>query len=171
MASLRVCIFMASFLTLPILCYHIEAFLKPALKSAESKILAPILLASPILAFTGLAFAYYFLLPPLLEFLFGFAKAIVEPYYGLEHYINLVLSIMVITALSFQLPVLIIAFAYFSIINSGQLLQAWRYVILGSFVVSALITPTPDPITMSILAAALLILYFVTYLVVRAMGK
>ena len=119
----------------------------------------------------GMAFAYFFTLPSLLEFLLGFGQGLVEARYGLEHFINLELSNLSICGISFQLPIVLISLAQFGIVSSKSLLRLWRYVILGAFVIAAVITPTPDPLTMSILAGALLGLFFLTILILKIMKR
>ena len=137
------------------------------LNTNELGIIKPILRFSPLLFWSGVAFAYFLVLPPLLSFLLGFGQGVIETRYGLEHFINLELSILSVCGITFQLPIILIILSYFHIIHSSQLLSAWRYVILGAFTISAIITPTPDPFTMSILAIALLVLYFATIAVLK----
>lgn len=171
MTSIRVAIFASLVITMPIWFKQLEAFLKPGLKTKELQILGPILVASPILFWLGIAFAYFFTLPPLLKFLLGFGQGLVATSYGLEHFINLELSILSICGISFQLPVVLITLAQFGIVTSKGLISLWRYVILVAFVIAAVITPTPDPMTMSILAFALIALYFLTVLFLSVIAR
>lgn len=166
-SSLKVSVFAGVIASMPIWLGQLEGFLKPGLKDNELRIMKPILRFSPLLFWLGVAFAYYLVLPPLLNFLLGFGQGVIETRYGLEHFINLELSILSICGITFQLPIILIILSYFHIIHSSQLLSAWRYVILGAFTVSAIITPTPDPFTMSILAIALLVLYFSTIAILK----
>jgi sec-independent protein translocase protein TatC len=72
-----------------------------------------------------------------------------------------------ISGISFQIPILIVVLTFFKLVTIKQLLSIWRYVTVGAFVLSAFLTPTPDPFTMSILAFAILGLYFSTVLTVK----
>lgn len=171
MTSIKVSIFSSVVIAMPLLLQQIESFLRPGLKDKELNLLGPILISSPILFWLGMAFAYFFTLPSLLEFLLGFGQGLVEARYGLEHFINLELSILSICGISFQLPIVLISLAQFGIVSSKSLLRLWRYVILGAFVIAAVITPTPDPLTMSILAGALLGLFFLTILILKIMKR
>jgi sec-independent protein translocase protein TatC len=168
-SSLKVSVFAGVIISMPIWLGQLEEFIRPGLKDNELGIIKPILRFSPLLFWLGVAFAYYLVLPPLLSFLLGFGQGVIETRYGLEHFINLELSILSICGITFQLPIILIILCYFRILHSSQLLSAWRYVILGAFTISAVITPTPDPFTMSILAGALLVLYFLTIAVLRVM--
>ncbi len=166
-SSLKVSVFLGVIISMPVWLGQLEGFLRPGLKDNELGIIKPILRFSPLLFWLGVAFAYYLVLPPLLSFLLGFGQGVIETRYGLEHFINLELSILSICGITFQLPIILIILSCFHIIHSSQLLSAWRYVIVGAFTISAIITPTPDPFTMSILAMALLVLYFSTIAVLK----
>ena len=168
MTSIKVSLFTAIALSMPIWLQQLDAFIKPGLKEKEAKVIRPILVFSPLLFWLGLVFAYYLALPPLLDFLLGFGEGVVESNYGLEHFINLELSIMSLCGISFQLPIILICLAQFGIVTAQSLLSIWRYVVLGAFVIAAIITPTPDPLTMTLLASALLGLYFTTVVILLA---
>lgn len=171
MSSLKVSVYLGLVIAMPIIFNQISLFLKPGLKEKENKILGPIFWGSPLLFLAGIIFAYYFVLPPLLEFLLGFRTGVVETRYGLEHFLNLELSILGLCGLAFQVPVFLITISMFNLIKSSQLFSIWRYVILGSFILAAVLTPTPDPLTMSIVASALLVLYFGTVFILKFLKK
>lgn len=160
--SFKVSVFIGLVVSLPIIINQVAIFINPGLKDNERRIIGPILWLAPILFFVGIIFAYYLVLPPLLEFLLGFRTGVVETRYGLEHFINLEISILGLCGICFQLPIILITLVFFKILSTTQLLAMWRYVVLGAFIIAAVLTPTPDPLTMSILAVALLGLYFGT---------
>lgn len=171
MVSLKVAVYFGLCLALPVLLWQLYLFVKPGLKEEENKIIQPLVLISPVLFWLGQIFAYFLVMPPLVEFLFGFRKNLVETSYSLEHFLNLELSIISVCGISFLLPMLIFILGQFGLVSSKQLFAAWRYVVLGAFVVSAVITPTPDPFTMSILAFALLSLYFLTVIILKGLCR
>ncbi len=166
-SSLKVAVFTGVIGSMPVWLRELNLFIAPGLRPEEARIVRPILFYSPLLFWSGVIFAYYLVLPPLLSFLLGFGQEAVETRYGLEHFINLELSILSICGITFLMPIILVVLSYFHIIHSRQLLSVWRYVIVGAFAVSAVITPTPDPFTMTILAGALLLLYFGTVLVLK----
>lgn len=170
-SSLKVATSGGLVISLPILLHQTYLFLKPGLKDNERKILVPLLWASPILFLISMAFTYYAVLPPLLKFLLNFREGIVETRYGLEHFLNLEMSILILCGLCFQLPIILIVLSYCKIINSRRLLRLWRYAVLTAFIIAAILTPTPDPFTMSILAGAILALYFGTVTLLRFIEK
>jgi sec-independent protein translocase protein TatC len=159
-SSLKVSIYAGLILSSPILLKQLGLFLQPALKDKEQKILNPIINLAPILFCSGIAFAYFFILPALLKFFLGFHQDLVEQLYGLEHLLNLELAILMISGLSFELPIAILSLGYLGLINKSILLKHWRYAVMIALCLAAILTPTPDPISMSVLGLALLFLYF-----------
>ena len=171
LSTLKVSVFVGIVTSMPVWLKQLESFLGPGLKEKEIKVVKPLLTYSPILFWAGMVFAYYLVLPPLLKFLLGFKQDVVETRYGLEHFLNLELSIITICGICFQLPIVLIALGHFGVVTSDGLLKIWRYVVLIAFVISAIITPTPDPLTMSIIALALLSIYFGTFFVLKILRK
>jgi len=163
-SSFKIAAFTSLIFSSPVISLQLFSFLKPGLKQNEYKIIKIISYSVPVLLFSGVLFAYYCILPPLLSFLLGFNSEVIESRYGIEHFINLCISILMISGVCFQIPVLIITLAACKLITVKQLLAAWRYVTVLAFTGAALLTPTPDPFTMSILALAILGLYFGTAL-------
>lgn len=168
-STLKVSGFSGLIISSPVICWQLFSFIEPGLKVKERKILRIIFVGIPVLLLAGVLFAYYFILPPLLSFLLGFNSSVIESRYGIEHFVDLCLSLSLISALSFQIPIFLIVLAAFKLVNSKQLLAIWRYVIIGAFTASAFLTPTPDPITMSLLALAILTLYFSTILLIKVL--
>jgi sec-independent protein translocase protein TatC len=166
MISLKISLLCGLVLSSPLIFHQIARFIEPGLKPHEKKILA-IFWISPLLFIAGFIFAYYFVLPPLFAFLLNFRQGVVESLYSLEYFTNLSISILVLCALSFQMPVLLISLGFLGLLDSRLLLKPWRYIIIGAFTLSAILTPTPDPFTMSILAASILALYFTTALILK----
>jgi sec-independent protein translocase protein TatC len=154
---------------MPLLFKQIELFIKPGLKANEYKLLSPILSFSPYLFWLGIVFAYFLVAPPVINFLWGFNQDLIANNFSIQEFVNLVISLLTITGISFQLPVLVLSLGFCKIVTSKDLIKIWRYVVIGAFVIAAIITPTPDPLTMSILAAAILALYFVSVLILKLM--
>lgn len=169
--TLKLVSFFAIVLSMPVWLWQIKAFLEPGLKEQERKILGPVVNFATPLFWSGMVFGYFLILPPLLDFLLGFGSKIVEPSYSLDYYLSLVISLLSICGISFQIPIILISLAQLGLVNSSSLIKPWRYVMVGAFVIAAIITPTPDPFTMSILAAALLGLYFITLLLMKLLNK
>lgn len=171
LSSLKVSVISGLVLALPVLLQQLYVFLAPGLEEREQKITASVFVMTPFFLYAGMAFSYFFILPPLLEFLLGFRTGVVESRYGLEHFLNLSSSLLVLTGIAFELPVLLFVLGLSGLVSSKMLLSAWRYVVMFAFITAAILTPTPDPFTMSILALALLALYFFSILVLKILRK
>ncbi len=171
LSSVKISVIAALIVTLPLILHQVAEFIKPALKDNEAHAILPVFWLSPLFFYMGLVFAYYLVLPPLLGFLFGFNSNIVESRYGLESYLDLATSMLIICGAVFQLPVVMLVLGLCNLVTSRALLSIWRHVILIAFIAAAVLTPTPDPITMSIVAGALLGLYFVTAGILKVFGK
>lgn len=171
LTSLKVAGFFGLIFSMPIWLWQLQAFLMPGLKTEEKKIISSIVNFSPLLFYLGIIFAYFALLPSVLEFLISYGSKVVETSFSLDYYLSLVISILAICGISFQIPIILITLGQLGLVNSNTLMKPWRYVILFAFLIAAILTPTPDPFTMSILAFALLMLYFITLLVLRMLRK
>src|SRR5437667_379530 len=106
------------------------------------------------------AFAYYVALPPALGFLLNFQNDIAEPQIRLGSYFDFVLRLLFWTGVAFQTPLIVMFLARLRIVTARRLIGWWRFAIVGAFVVAAVVTPTPDPVTCTIVALPLIGLYF-----------
>lgn len=155
----------------PLILFEAARFVAPGLTRKERRILAPVVIGSPLLFVCGGFFAYFCLLPPMLHFFGNFSVGVSPIHQRLDFYISLVSSIMLYMGLCFQIPIVIFALAMAGIVNSGMLLKVWRYAIFGSSVLAALITPDPTAMSMLIVMAALVGLYFLSVLILKCFGK
>ena len=160
--SLRAALFGGIISASPIIIWQLGSFILPGLTKKEKKIALPILTGAPFLFFTGVVFAYFFVVPSMLNFLFGFGKDIISTSISIESFISFTLMIMAICGCVFLLPIIILALANVGIVNSKILISQWRYAILASVIFGAVLTPTPDPFNMSIVGGILLVLYFIS---------
>jgi sec-independent protein translocase protein TatC len=103
---------------------------------------------------------------------FGVFSAGVAPInQRLDFYISLVSSILLYMGLCFQLPIIIFALSFTGLVNSTMLIKIWRYAILGASLLAAVITPDPTAISMLIVMAALVGLYFLSVLLLKLFGR
>ena len=108
----------------------------------------------------GLLFAYFALIPAALNFFISYGADVVEQAWSIERYFEFVLLLMFSTGLAFQIPVIQIILGLLNIVSSEKMISIWRFVILAAVVLGAIITPSTDPLTQSLLATAVLGLYF-----------
>jgi sec-independent protein translocase protein TatC len=144
----------------PFIISQLILFLLPGLTKKETKIVLPLLISSLILFGFGLAFSYYTLIPAALNFFLNYSEEVLEPFWSFDQYFEFILVLFYSTGLAFQIPILQILLGLLNIISPKQMLDAWRYVILLSTVLGAILTPSTDPLTQLLLSLAILLLYF-----------
>jgi len=144
----------------PFMIGQLILFLLPGLTKKETKIILPLLLSSLILFGLGLAFSYYTLIPAALNFFLNYSEEVLEPFWSFDQYFEFILVLFYSTGLAFQIPILQILIGLLNIVSPKQMLGAWRYVILLSTILGAILTPSTDPLTQSLLSVAILLLYF-----------
>ena len=144
----------------PFVIGQLILFLLPGLTKKETKIILPLLLSSLILFGLGLAFSYYTLIPAALNFFLNYSEEVLEPFWSFDQYFEFILVLFYSTGLAFQIPIIQILIGLLNIVSPQQMLSAWRYVILVSTVLGAILTPSTDPLTQLLLSFAILLLYF-----------
>lgn len=169
--SLRVAIFCGLGTTSPIIIWQLGSFILPGLTTKEKKATILILSFAPILFGLGSVFAYYFVAPSMLKFLFGFGAGVIPSSISIENFISFTLMIMAICGFTFLLPVVIFALANVGIVDSKVLINKWRHAILLSLILGAVLTPTPDPFNMGLVSGILVTLYFLSWGILRVVGK
>ncbi len=150
---------MAAFLvSLPHTLYQVWAFVAPALYQNEKRLITPLVLSSFILFFVGMAFAYYLVFPVIFQFLASVTPVGVNMATDIDKYLSFILGMFVAFGTTFEVPVVVVLLARMGIVDTAQLKLARPYVIVGAFVIAAIITP-PDVISQILLAVPLIILY------------
>lgn len=144
----------------PFIVYQILLFILPGLTRRERRFIGPIVMGSTVLFVLGLAFAYFALVPAALQFFIRYGADVVEQSWSIERYFQFVLLLLFSSGLAFQIPIIQLLLGFLGIVSSGQMLSGWRYVVLGSAVLGAILTPSTDPLTQSLLGGAVLGLYF-----------
>ncbi len=161
-AVFKVALLFGFILALPLITYEILAFILPALKSNEKKILFSFLPLFILFFLCGAAFTYYILLPAAIPFLVSFMgiKTEVRPANYISFSTNLIFWVGVI----FELPLFIYMLARIGVLTSAMLMKNWRQAIVICTILAAVITPTVDPINMTLLMVPLILLFFLSVL-------
>ncbi len=146
-------------------------FVAPGLTKKEKQIITPALIGGPILFVCGTAFAYYFLLPPMLHFFTSFGAGVTVINQRLDFYISLVSSILLYMGLCFQLPIVLFALSFTGLVDSDKLIKFWRYAVFGASVVALVITPDPTAFSMFMVMGALIGLYAITVVLLKLFGR
>ena len=155
----------------PFILYQIVQFVLPGLTRRERRLLAPVVLGSSVLFFAGLGFAYIALVPAALNFFISYGGDVVEQSWSIDRYFEFVLLLMFSTGLAFQIPIVQLILGFLGIVSSDMMAGGWSYVVLGAVVMGAILTPSTDPLTQSLLAGAVLGLYFGGVGMVKLIGK
>ncbi|MBD1832685.1 twin-arginine translocase subunit TatC [Cyanobacteria bacterium FACHB-472] len=155
----------------PFILYQIIQFVLPGLTRRESRLIGPVVLGSSFLFVTGLFFAYVALIPAALNFFISYGADVVEQLWSIDKYFEFVLLLMFSTGLAFQIPIIQLLLGFLGIVSSAQMFSGWRLVILGATVLGAVLTPSTDPLTQSLLAGAVLGLYFGGIGLVKLLGR
>jgi sec-independent protein translocase protein TatC len=157
-------------LALPFLLYQLYAYVLPAFSDSERRLVLPILLASPLLFLTGLAFAYFVVMPAAVGFLLDFNASQFNVQVRARDYYSFFSMTMLAGGIVFQMPLAILAVTRLGIVSVGQLKSNRRYAYLGIAVLAAAL-PGVDPVTMLIEMVPLLALYELSILIARAFGR
>ncbi len=144
----------------PVVFYQVWLFIAPGLYRHERRAISVFLFFSIFLFLTGIAFAYFIILPYLIKFIIGF-QGDIRPFFSINEYFDMVCVVFVGLGLIFELPVLIFFLALFGIVTPQFLWKNIRYAILIITIIAAVVTPTPDALTMLVFMAPMLLLYFI----------
>lgn len=148
----------AVLLVLPVLLYQAYAFVVPAFKPSERRLVAPLLLMVPILFIGGVAFCYFVVLTPALDFLLSFNASEFNTQLRASDYYDFATMTMIAMGLGFQVPVGILTLTRLGVVNVDTLRRNRRYAVLAIAVIAALL-PTLDPVTLFLEMVPLLLLY------------
>ncbi len=168
-AFMRISLLSGLVLAMPFIVYEVLAFIMPGLKPRERKWIWLVIPTATLFFAGGVAFAYFVMLPTALPFLLSFMGIETSPRPG--NYFGFVLNLMFWVGVSFEMPLVVFVLARLGIVNVRGLLKQWRVAVIASAVLSALITPTPDPVNMGLMMIPLLGLYLLSILFAVFAGR
>ncbi len=161
------CLSFGILVALPCIMYQILAFLRPLLPHANRANMFWYPVCSIVLAGLGVSFAYFISLPAALHFLTNIGGGSgIQSLITTDSYFKFALTYLIGFAILFQLPLLLIIINRITPLKPGKLMKAQRYVILGSFIVAAVLTPTPDPFNQALMAGPIIALYQLSIILV-----
>ncbi|MDP2760468.1 MAG: twin-arginine translocase subunit TatC, partial [Sideroxyarcus sp.] len=150
---------MAAFLlALPYVLLQIWRFVAPGLYANEKRFLLPMILASMVLFIAGMGFAYFVVFPAVFGFVIASAPQGVAVMTDIDKYLSFALGMFLAFGVSFQVPIIVVVLAHLGMVTPAKLREARPYVIVGVFVVGAILTP-PDVISQFLLAVPMWLLY------------
>lgn len=160
----------AVFVSMPYILYHLWAFVAPALYSHEKRLVLPLLVGSIVLFYCGVSFAYFVVSPLMFEFFFTTTPEGVSMMTDISSYLDFVLTIFFAFGLAFEVPIATILLVWTGMITPEGLADKRPYVVVGIFLVAAILTP-PDPLSQTLLAVPMWLLFELGLIFSRAFVK
>lgn len=157
--------------TAPIAIYHLYKFVSPALPAHMSRLSVRMMLVSTLLLALGVSFGYYVAIPAALQFLTTFGGDFVTANLTADSYLSFVVAYLLGLGLLFQLPLLLVLWNWIQPFKPGGLLGTQRFVLVGSFIAAAMITPTPDALNQCLIAIPIIAIYQLGVVAVFFMNK
>ena len=152
---------------LPVVFWQIWRFFLPALTPKERMVLGIVVPTSVLLFFGGLAFSFFLVLPAGIHFFLGFGNDELQALFSVDKYFDFVIMFVMPFGFIFELPLVITILGKMGLVTSAFLKKYQRIIIFLSFVAGAIITPTPDVFTQSMIALPIIVLYEIGYFIVR----
>lgn len=158
----RVGFTMGAALALPMIIYQVIAFMSPGLYPHEKRAIILTLPGVLVLFLIGAAFAYFFLLPAAVSFLQNFLGSVISQDWSIDRYIAFVTRLVFWIGVAFETPLVVAMLARTGLVSGPQLLGYWRQALIIVAIAAAAITPTVDPVNMTLVMGPLIILYGVS---------
>ena len=169
MVPMKVTALAAFMVALPYVLYQAWAFVAPGLYEHERKFAIPLVFGSTVLFLLGVAFCYYFVFGRVFAFIHDWAPKSITPAPDIEAYFGFVITMFIAFGITFEIPIVVILLVRMGVVSIEKLREARPYVIVGAFVVAAVITP-PDVLSQFMLAVPMCILYEAGIILARFVG-
>jgi sec-independent protein translocase protein TatC len=158
---IKISLVCGAILASPFILFQVWLFIAPGLYRNEKRWILPFMSATVGLFLAGAFFGYHYVYPGALTFLIGYGSQF-RPMVTVSEYTELFMTVILGLGVTFELPILVFFLAVFGIVSAKWLWTNIRYAILVIFIISAIITPTPDVLSMCIFAAPMLVLYLIS---------
>jgi sec-independent protein translocase protein TatC len=154
---------------LPYVLYQAWAFVAPGLYAHERRLVLPLVIASTVLFFAGVAFCYFFVFGVVFKFVYTIAPKSISVAPDIENYLNFTITMFLAFGVTFEVPIAVLILVRMGAVTIQQLTGIRPYFIVGSFVVAAIVTP-PDVLSQLLLAVPMCVLYEVGIIAARLFG-
>ena len=169
MVPVKVTALVAFMVALPVILFQAWAFVAPGLYEHEKKLALPIVVASTVLFIAGVAFCYFFVFGTVFRFINEFAPKSITPAPDIEAYFGFVITMFLAFGVTFEIPIVVILLVRAGVVSLEKMTEARPYVIVGAFIVAAVVTP-PDVLSQFMLAVPMCLLYEAGLIVARFTG-
>ena len=168
---MKISLVAGSIVSSPVWFYQIWAFIVPALSKGEKKVTFMVVPTAVVLFVVGVLFSYYLVLPMAIQFFIGFGTDELQPLFSIGQYIDFVIAFILPFGITFELPLILIALGILGILSSDRLREYRKMFILLAFIIGAAISPTPDMLSQTMIAGPMILLYEISYGVLRYIVK
>jgi len=168
---MKVCLASGIILAVPYITFQVIMFISPALTRKEKRYIYIIMPWVGIMFLGGVAFGYFILIPPAINFLLNFGADIATPQIKIGNYISVVTRLLLAVGLIFEMPVVTTFLARIGIVNPAWLAKKRKMAIIVAFIAAAVITPTFDPINQTLMAVPLILLYELSIWLAKAVYR
>ena len=167
---LKVTLFLAFLISLPIVLYQLWAFVAPGLYKREKRLVWPILFSSLLMFALGMLYCYFVVFRMVFMFIAGFSPDSVNFAPDIDAYFGFVITMFLAFSMTFEVPIVVMVLNRMGVAHYETLVKVRPYVIVGAFIIAAIVTP-PDVLSQCLLALPLVILYQVGLWMVKLFGK
>jgi sec-independent protein translocase protein TatC len=166
----KLSLFVAVFLAMPFIIYQLWAFVAPGLYRHEKRFAVPLLVSSILLFYVGIVFAYFFVFPVMFQFFAASTPHGVAMMTDISAYLDFVLTMFLAFGAAFEVPIAVVLLVLTGVVKLEKLKENRGYVLIGIFIVAALLTP-PDAVSQCIMAVPMYLLYEGGLLMARILSK
>jgi len=170
-ARLKIAFLIGIVASAPVLLWQIWAFVVPGLMHKERKTVGPLVFWSVLLFYGGVAFSYFYVTPTVLHLLVGMGTAHIRPQIAVSYLLDFIVTMSFASGILFELPVVVAILSMIEIVTPSFLLKRWRHAVVVTFVLTAIITPGDVMIAQLVLGVPVLVLYFSSVLVSKAIWR
>ena len=167
---LKVTLFVAFLIALPVVLYQCWAYIAPALYRREKRLALPIIVSSILMFALGMTYCYFIVFRVVFQFIAGFSPESVNFAPDIDAYFSFVLTMFFAFGITFEVPILVMVLNYVGLASKEKLVKARPFVIVGAFILAAIFTP-PDVLSQLLLAVPLIVLYEAGIICVKLFGR
>ncbi len=170
MVPLKVTLFVAFVIALPVVLYQLWAYIAPALYRREKRLALPVIISGVVMFALGMAYCYFIVFGMVFKFIAGFSPDSVNFAPDIDSYFSFVLTMFFAFGITFEVPILVMVLNYVGLASKEKLVKARPFVIVGAFILAAIFTP-PDVLSQLLLAVPLIVLYEAGIICVKLFGR
>ena len=158
LVPMKVTLVISIIVALPWVLYQMWAFIAPGLYLHEKRLVAPLVISSSLLFMAGVAFCYFFVFGRVFHFISNFSPSSIAVTPDIENYLDFVMSMCLAFGATFEVPVVVVILVRMGLVSIAKLKEVRPYVIVGAFVIAAIVTP-PDIVSQFALAVPMCLLF------------